>query len=384
MDKQLKNTLTGITFGVCLFVVLMNWGAVWRTLGKGAALLRPVWIGCLMAFVLNVPMAKIERALGKAFSRRKKPVKKSALRGLSLLLTVILLIGLAGLLLSMLVPQLILSGQEMERQLSGSLPRLTSYLNGKGISLQWLTKIQELLTGNGLKTLGSSISAVFGSVAGAVSSATGMVLDFLLGTILAVYLLSGKETVRRQLTRLLRAFLPKRFADKFFAVGGVLWRTYQSYLGGQCVEAVILGCLMLAGFMIFRLPYAGLIAVMTALLSFIPYFGSFITCALGAILIFLSSPTQALISILVYQVVQFCENQLIYPHVVGGAVGLPALWTFLAVLLGGKFFGIWGMILFIPLAASLYTLVGHQVDSRLGTEPKPVPAEVPAPPKQQD
>jgi predicted PurR-regulated permease PerM len=380
MDKQLKNTLTGITFGVCLFVVLMNWGAVWRTLGRGAALLRPVWIGCLLAFVLNVPMGKIEKALGKAFSRRKKPVKKTLIRGLSLLLTVILLVGLAVLVLSMLVPQLILSVQEMERQLSGSLPRLTAYLNNRGLSLQWLTKIQDLLTGNGLKTLGSSISAIFGSVAGAVSSATGMVLDFLLGTILAVYLLSSKETVRHQLTRLLRAFLPQRFANRFFSVGGVLWRTYQSYLGGQCVEAVILGCLMLAGFMIFRLPYAGLIAVLTALLSFIPYFGSFITCALGAILIFLISPTQALISIIVYQVVQFCENQFIYPHVVGGAVGLPALWTFLAVLLGGKFFGVWGMILFIPLAASIYTLLGRQVKGRLGAEP--VPAQTPAPPEQ--
>jgi predicted PurR-regulated permease PerM len=166
----------------------------------------------------------------------------------------------------------------------------------------------------------------------------------------------------------------------FFTVGGVLWNSYQSYLGGQCVEAVILGCLMLAGFMVFRLPYAGLIAVLTALLSFIPYFGSFFTCALGAILIFLISPTQALISIVVYQVVQFCENQLIYPHVVGGAVGLPAMWTFLAVILGGKFFGIWGMILFIPLAAAIYTLVGQRVKGRMAAEP--VPAQTPAPPEQ--
>lgn len=140
---------------------------------------------------------------------------------------------------------------------------------------------------------------------------------------------------------------------------------YADFLSRQCLEAVILGAMMGITFTICRLPYGGLVAVLTALLSFIPYVGSFLSCAVGAVIILTVSPMKALLSIAVYQIVQFIENQFVYPRVVGSAVGLPPLLTLLAVFVGGGLFGILGMIFFIPLTATAYTLLKESVNERL-------------------
>ena len=131
------------------------------------------------------------------------------------------------------------------------------------------------------------------------------------------------------------------------------------------MEAVILGTMFVIAMSIFKMPYAGLIGVMTAILSFIPYIGAFLSCAIGALLVLLLSPSKVILFIIVFQVAQFIENQFIYPHVVGNSVGLSALWTLVAVLVGGNFFGILGMIFFIPLTAVIYNLVSGNVNRRL-------------------
>ena len=122
---------------------------------------------------------------------------------------------------------------------------------------------------------------------------------------------------------------------------------------------------MFVAFTVFRLPYANLIAVLTALLSFIPYIGAFAACFIGALLIVMVDPWKGLLSIVVYQVVQFIENQFIYPRVVGGSVGLAPLWTLSAALIGGNLCGVIGMIFAIPVTAVLYVLVKDDANRRL-------------------
>ena len=384
MDRSLKNALWGIGFGVSLFALLMNWNGFWHAAAAGLWAFRPLWMGCVLAFILNVPMEKIELFLRRHLCRRgaEKPAR---LRTASIFLTLLAVCAVFVLMCAMVIPQLVRSAQEILRQMNTVIPNLTALLQGQGISAEWLSALQNSLESSSLlETLNSGTAAVVTAVTGAVSSATGLLFDLLLALILAVYLLAGKEILGRQLGGLMRAYLPAGLCSKTLTAARTLQHTYASYLGGQCIEAVILGLLMLAAFLVFRLPYAGLIAVMSAVLSFIPYVGSFATCAVGAVLIFFIDPFQALVSIILYQVVQFCENQFIYPHVVGNAVGLPAIWTFVAVLVGGTLFGVLGMIFFIPLTAAVYLLLGAHVRQRIAknaaAEAPALPAGAPAAP----
>ena len=113
------------------------------------------------------------------------------------------------------------------------------------------------------------------------------------------------------------------------------------------------------------MPYAGLIGFLTALFAFIPYVGAFASCAIGAFLTLLAAPDQAIPCVIVYLVVQFVENQFIYPHVVGSSVGLSALWTLIAALVGGNLFGVVGIVFFIPIVAVLYELFREWTNARL-------------------
>ena len=126
-----------------------------------------------------------------------------------------------------------------------------------------------------------------------------------------------------------------------------------------------MGTLIFLAFSLFRLPYAGLIGFLTALFAFVPYVGAFASCAIGAFLTLLASPEHALLCVIVYLAVQFIENQFIYPHVVGSSVGLSALWTLIAALVGGKLFGIVGIVFFIPIVAVLYELFRQWTNARL-------------------
>ena len=161
------------------------------------------------------------------------------------------------------------------------------------------------------------------------------------------------------------AFLPQQKADALLKVCTLTYRTFANFLTGQCLEAVILGCMFVITLSILRMPYALLIGVLIAFTALIPIFGAFIGCAVGGFLIFMVSPKQAILFIIVFLVLQQIEGNLIYPHVVGESVGLPSIWVLAAVTIGGNLMGIVGMLVFIPLLSVFYTIFREYVYLRL-------------------
>ena len=155
------------------------------------------------------------------------------------------------------------------------------------------------------------------------------------------------------------------WAENIFHISQIFSKSFAKFLSGQCSEAVILGTLMFMAFTIFKLPYGSLVGVLTAVCAIIPYVGAFVSGAISVVLALLISPTLAVRCLIVYVAVQFVENQLIYPRVVGGSVGLPPLYTLIAAMIGGKLFGIIGIIFFIPLMAVVVELVKEDVAKRL-------------------
>ena len=188
---------------------------------------------------------------------------------------------------------------------------------------------------------------------------------FLIGFIFALYILLQKETLNRQIKKLLRAFLPDSAVERVLGVARLTERTFSSFLTGQCVEAVILGTMFFITLTVLRLPYALLIGVLIAFTALIPIFGAFIGMGVGVFLMLMEAPADALIFIITFFVLQQIEGNLIYPHVVGGSVGLPSIWVLAAVSVGGSMMGVVGMLIFIPLCSVFYALLREGVNSRL-------------------
>lgn len=363
MNRQLKNILYGTGFGVVLFVFLTNYDKVLGSVSGFLSMLQPILIGGVLAFVLNVPMKKIETSLEKKF-KKKKRIK--SYRGISLFLTILAIIAVVAILCVVVIPQIVASATAIVEQIQILYPQWIEELKKHGFDTEWLEDLYaNLMNEKFLSEATGQIGNILSALTGTISTVAGAVVNILLALVFMVYLLLDKDRLARQCKKVVQAYLPEKVSKRLINTGNLMTEMYANFLGRQCVEGVILGTLMWVAYMIFRLPYSGLVAVLTGLLSFIPYVGSFLACAVGVFVIYMVDPWKALLSIVVFLVTQFIENQFIYPRVVGGAVGLPPLWTLVAVFLGGEIMGIVGMIFFIPLVATVYIIIRDDTEKRL-------------------
>lgn len=366
MDKSMKEKCLLIVFALALFAVFYNIQLVMGFLKQVGSITFPVVLGLVLAFVLNVPMNGFSKKIMKLADKLGRHPGQKLVNMVSLLLTIIciiLVIFLAGWLL---VPELINSVNSAYDMFREKWPELSALLQKYDIDTDYITT---WLAGFNADTLIKNIVNGAGSVANHVvdvaSTTVSGVVSAGVAIVVSIYVLLSKITLSRHCRKICYAYLKKRTADRIYHVAVLLKDTYARFLSGQCVEAIILGLLILTAFTIFRLPYAGITAMLTSICAFIPYIGAFCACGIGALLTLLAEPSKVIVCIIVYLVVQFIENQFIYPNVVGSSVGLSPLWTLIAVFVGGKLFGLLGMILFIPLAAVMYTLVKEDANRRL-------------------
>jgi len=372
MDKKTKTYMLLIAFAVLVYAAAMHLGVVLGFLARLVSLVLPLVIGLVLAFVLSVPMNGYEKLLQKLFSGAKKPMPDKLLTAGSFFLTIATVLLVAVLVVTMLIPELVSSAKGVVEQVQLKLPEWLALLNSYNIDTQQINEFYNSISMESLfATLTGSAGIVLDSVLNISTTIVSVVINGGLGIVIMVYVLLTRKTLKHQCRRVLYAYLKCERADSIVHVSGLIYQTYSKFFSGQCLESCILGSLIFIAFSIAKLPYAGLIAVLTAICAFIPYVGAFISCSIGVLLTLLASPAHVLLCLIVYLAVQFIENQFIYPNVVGNSVGLPPLFTLLAVMLGGKLFGIIGMIFFIPLMAVVYALVREDIQRRDVRKPVP-------------
>lgn len=376
MDKGLKQKLIIVAFGVSLFAALMNIDSVCIFIAHIANLLLPIGIGMLTAFILNVPVSGCEKLIKYIFAKAKRRPKDKTVHFVSLSLVLFCVVIILAVLCTLVIPQTVQTVKSIAVLIEENWPKWISMLNEHGINTTLITDtlgtfdLQQFI-----EKAVSNASVVLGSIADIATSTVFGVANCVMGIIIAVYILIDRDTLLRQAKKLLSANLKPQKTQKILFIAESIQKNYSRFFRGQCFEALILATLIFTAFSVFGLPYAGLVAAVTAFGALIPYIGAFVSCLLAVILALLISPAKALLCFIVYQIVQFIETQFIYPRVVGGSVGLSPLWTLVAVLIGGKLFGLIGMILFIPLTAVIYELIKENTNRKIalkstGSSPK--------------
>ena len=375
--KTMKQIMLLIAFAVLLLVGVQRLDVVAGALKLGWGILAPLFVGAALAFVLNVPMSALERRLfprraGRKGARGKKGPSPALARAASLLLTFLLLAAVILLLVLVIVPQLGESIASLGGYAADAVRRIIAWAEEQFAAYPQITGWLEGLTIDwaGLaKNLWSFLTTGVGSVVSTTISATMRVFSAFstgfISLIFAVYLLLQKERLGLQCRKALYALLPQAGADRTVRVCSLSHRVFSSFITGQCVEAVILGAMFFVAMTLLRMPYALLVGCLIAVTALIPIVGAFIGCIVGAFLLLMVSPMQALIFVVLFLVLQQVEGNLIYPHVVGSSVGLPSIWVLAAVTVGGSLMGIMGMLVFIPLTSVLYTLFREFVNGRL-------------------
>ena len=360
-----------IVFTAFLVAALWKFDVMLDVLKEIWSILFPFVLGGVIAFVTNVPMSFLEKKIFTKVKKENKVVGKLA-RPISLLLTIVLGIGVIALVMFGVIPQLTRTMGTLVMSISDFIPQMQSWIREFSHNNQEIMKLVDQVQFQpdqaikwGISFLGNGAGNMMNTTVSAVGSIVSGVATFFIAFSFSCYILFQKEKLHIQIRKVFFAFLPKEKAEAFLRICSLTYRTFANFLTGQCLEAIILGCMFCVTLSILRMPYALLIGVLIAFTALVPIFGAFIGCAVGSFLIFMVSPKQAILFIIVFLVLQQIEGNLIYPHVVGESVGLPSIWVLAAVTIGGNLMGIVGMLVFIPLLSVLYTIFREFVYLRL-------------------
>ena len=375
--KTVKRILLIITFTVLLIWAIYNHKLLFKYIGELYSLISPFVIGLCIAYVVNVIMRPIERLWMKLLSKCKGKWVEKMKRPICLLLSILLDIGIILAVIFIIMPELSDSVSSLVSMVPSYVSEVESWwealalrLDKYGVELPQFSfdtdKFIQILKDGGTAVLNTTLSAT--------TSIVTAVINIVLALAFSIYVLAQKETLKRQSKKVLAKLMKPEKMQKLLDMLDLINRTFTNFITGQLTEAVIIGVLCFIGMSIFRMPYAPAISVLVGFTALIPVFGAFIGTAIGAFLILLVKPIQAVWFVVFIIVLQQFEGNLIYPKVVGKSVGLPGIWVLVAVTIGGNAMGVVGMLISVPLCSVLYVVARNAVNGKPlageKTEPK--------------
>lgn len=365
MSNSFKEKVILILLAGATLLAVLNWSSIYGAVGILFGSMNSLLIGSIIAFILNVPMKKIEDQLEKVSFLNKS---KRSLAIVGVLIGFVMIV--TGLVLIVL-PTLMSTVSQLVTVSSTAIPKsvnaLTTFLEENGLLAGQLgDQIAGML--DQLKNLTFISNLVTPVLSGLVSNVTGIfsnTMTLVMAFFFTLAILGSKEHLQSMTGKFLQATLPAKTVRVISYIGEVIIDTYDKFLMSQIVEACIIGTLVFVSYSLSGIPYASMAGILSGVLSFVPYIGPFTACLISALFVAVQNPLLALWSIALFQIIQLIEGNVIYPRVVGQSVGLPTLFTLAAALIGGNLFGLLGMVFFTPVFAVIYRLVREWVTSRL-------------------
>ncbi|MDK7302471.1 AI-2E family transporter [Aerococcus urinae] len=368
-EKNWIKVFSGIAILLAVLWIMNNLNIISNFMGQIQNVISPFLVGAAIAFILSIPVNYIEKYL-KRFDYFKK--HRKTLRGLAIVLSLILIVLLIYFLIFLVLPDfedtitsfISIVPTTISQVISKVMrfidrhPELVTYIQQLDINLNNLAQraiafVQSLAT--------NLLSQTFTIGIGLVNSLFNLFISLVFG----ITVVSAKETLTRQVKKVIYAICNLPWANYLVNVGKLANDVFTNFVSGQVLEAFILGIMVYIGMLICHFPYALTISVIMGASGLIPIFGAIFGAVAGALLIVVTSPTKAILFIIFITVVQQLEGNIIYPRVVGGSVGLPGLWTLVAVTVGGAFFGLPGMLLSVPTVSVIYQLTAATINHRL-------------------
>ena len=351
---------------IIVYATVRYFGTVERYILRVTNTLMPFVAGAMMAYIINILMDAYEDLLLKKFHNKK------IIRTVSIVLSIFTFVLVIVLLLGLIIPQLVKIMFSIMYTDPGDIKKIIESISKNNI----VDKIADIMnvdinnidiSGYVTKLIHSVMSSVGNILMGVISKISGFfntVISVFMAVVFAIYILVDKERIAVQGDKLLRAFLPSK-RDTIIDVLSIFNKSFRNYFISQVKEAIILGVLLYIVMIIARLPYASSISILVGVTALIPVIGAYAGLFIGALMIITKSFSSMIIFIIVHTIVQQFENNIIYPRVVGSSVGLPGMWVIVAVALGGSLFGIFGVFVAVPVAASLYFILKRETLKRL-------------------
>lgn len=370
-SKTIKKILLIVFLSALMIFCIFNFSDVLSIIARLYSFISPVILALCIAFVLNVPLNALENIVFKFLNNSKHKFVRSLKRPLCLTLTYLLAFGIILLLVLVIIPDIIDTviyiADKLPSFIVNARKWLTETLTGFGFKKEDIPFVNIDVTSlaNTIKTWLSSYSGkIVGDAVTITTSVIGGIFDTVFSLVISVYVLAQKEKIGAFMRNLTDTFISQKTASNIYRILNQASESFSRFIGGQLTESVILGLLCYIGMLIFRFPNAPIISVLICVTSLVPVVGAFVGVFIGALLILITSPIKALLFIVFVIILQQLEGNLIYPRVVGKAVGLPAIIVISAVLVGGNVGGIVGSLIAVPLSATIYALLKEAIHNK--------------------
>lgn len=364
-----------LKYGILAIVVLallIYPHAIFGAIGNFVSVLNPLILGAAMAYCVNILCRLLERYMWPNATAKWAVGLR---RPLAILVSILLILLIVSGVLRLVIPQFVNALNGFFKAMPGTINDVNHWLNSldknnaitaklSSASIDW-TSIQSKV----MKFLTTGASGVFTSTVSVFSSIFSGLINFVLSFVFALYIISGKEKIGGWLNRLMDDFLPAKFVAKTRYVVHVTDSMFSSFIGGQVLEGFILGTLCTLGMLLFQFPNALPVGALIGITALIPMVGAWIGGTVGFVLIAVTSPIKAVLFVVYIMILQQVEGNVIYPRVVGGSIGLPGILVLAAVTVGGGLGGIVGMLLGVPVTATLYRLMRNATFRKEGILP---------------
>ncbi|MCT1798745.1 AI-2E family transporter [Aerococcus viridans] len=354
---------------IALFILtVINWSYLVQTVSMIWSVVFPLILGGMIAFVLNLLMTWIEKYL---YPNAKNKYLKGSRRPVAITLAVLIVCLVIAATVVIVVPQLASAVMTLIDVIPEAIQNLTDWFNrqealvplvnelANQVNIDWGSMFSSVASG--INSLASNVATTSVSV---LTTSVGAVTNIFLGILFAIYILFSKEKLGKQVDRLLTVYVRDDIHQLIENVAHVANETFSKFISGMVTEAIILGALVTAGLFILQIPYAAMLGVLQGVMALIPIIGAFLSGAVGVVILLALSPTYAVVYLIFVLFVQQLEGDLIYPRVVGDSIGLPSMWVLFAVTVGGGLMGIPGMLIGVPVLASVYKIIRIDVRYR--------------------
>ena len=359
--KYIKENIFIVTYGLILFFIIHNLKFVLKTIDNLVAITLPVIFGIVLAFLLNIPMSFLERKIILLIQKLKVDKKRAfkISRAISLLLVLLIFICVITFTINIVIPEIIKSfyifiekAPEQIKNIQGLL--IKNYENYLIVSV--LAKIQEI-DGDISKIINNLVQITFSGVLNITLGITNILINFILGLIISIYILLEKETLKYQLKLLINTVATDKYKSSIIEILKLIYSKFKKYIFGQAIDSAILFIMIFISMTIFKIPYAIFISFILAICAAVPILGPLIGIIITTIIMIIAGYKNILFFILIVVLMQQIEGNIIYPIVVGNSIGLSSLYIVVVVIVFSSLFGIFGVIIGVPLCGVLYEII---------------------------
>lgn len=363
--KKRKSLIKTIIFIGLVLLIVLNFSDAINILRKIYVVVAPLLLGAVMAYVLNILVKTYEKIY---FPKSRKKIVVKSRRGVCILLSILTIILILIFFLNIVIPQIAQFVNLLIKGFPAVYEKALEWALEHSDDIPVLQQRVKDLNMNGEDVLKKSLELLGNWTLGTVSivgSAFGAFVNLILALTFSIYILASKDDLKYKFDKILNAYMREDKRKRLYEVLSTANETFSNYIIGQCKEAIILGILCTIGMVVLRFPYAKVVGPVIGLTALIPMLGAYIGAALGFLLIITVDLLQAVMFLLFIVVLQQLEGNIIYPKVVGESIGLPGIWVFAAVIVGGGLMGITGILFGVPLIATIYKLLEKSVNERL-------------------